>query len=746
MAAAWQLGREVKMARLPTYQRLGVRSAQPANVDFANFRENVRFGQTISQTVDQMSDFLYREQIKKDEQQAGEIVREMGAQPVLGKLRAAGGPTTAGERKAYEIANRIASSEIETDAMLEIDRIVTEGQNSETPLAEIQTRLTDVVDGFPAALSDLDPEVAGVLQTKLGSHAATAGFRYSNYWSKKLEDDARGRAIIGIDQRQKEIFRNASSIADPNMRSVAVSIGLENLATYMRDNGSDEAAISKIVIHTTEQSVIDGTIADFQRLGNLKDQEAFLADLTKNPPKELGVEKTRSLVRSLNAETNNARSFLKGEGRDLVRDIGDLQQILEKGGDPGEAQIIQMAQRILQLPEEYRGPAEDKLNEFYQIRTQMVGFRKMGPVELDLAIKEMSDGIPGAGAKGLDTKVEVAILNSAQALYNNMVRGLEEDPVSYAVRAGQIDFKPVLLPAMNEPGRVTEEQASASWLDRIQAARRVQRIYGGPLKLLTNQEISVLSNILEEGDRGARLNLLQEINRYAGSLAPDILEQVSKQSDQMAHVGGLLSLGAQDAANFALAGFDLLKQGNKPPGINSDEAKSFYMSEVGQALLFQSQALATGRKVVEAIYTKKAFDKGVEEFDGRLYNEAINEAFGRNPYTGNGGFDEIRDQKILLPSALNKNDLNKMLDKITIDELQENTGLIDIDPKIVKQINDDNDIFPVLLDEGRYYLMFETSNAYSTGRKYFTDKHGNPIILDALKYFNLRQSDPGGEM
>lgn len=725
------------MAELPKYQRAGVQAAQPGSIDFANYREGAKLGQTISQTVDRMSDFLYREQIRKDEQQAGEIVEQMGAKPVLSKLRQAGGPSTYGERKAYEIANRIASSEVETDAMLEINRIITDGENSETPFTEIQSRLGDVVNGFPAALSDLDPEVAGVLRGRLASHATNAELRYSSYWNKKTQQDAQGRALIAISERQQNIYRTAGTDLDPDLRNSLIGEEINNLAQFMRDRNFGEDAISKIMINTKEQATIDGLISDFQRLGSLKEKEAFLDQLTKTPSTELGVEKTRTLVRSLNAEITNSRSISKGAARDVVSDIADLTKILEGGGDPGETQMNAVAVRLLELPPEFAGKATEKFNQLVTVRNAMVGFRKMDPVQLNNEINTLRAGMEGVGGKGVDTLTEVAVLKSAESLLANMNTELEKDPLSWGMRALGADFKPLLLSTLPGGENLQEEQIASSVLARKQLASLVQSVYKGPLKFLTNEEASVFSTALQEGNRGQRLNMLAEIVRHFGSNAKDVLEQIGEKKPELAHVGGLFALGKREEANTALAGLDLIKEGNKAIGTTTDIAKGAYISLVGQGLQFQSQARSAGFKIAEAIYTKMAFDKGIAEFDEAIWQESIQAAFGHDPYRKRGGFQEIRDRKVLLPSQLNSDEMEDMLDKITLEQLQDNTGLDDIDADIISDINNNNRVFPVLLDEGRYFLMF---NVNGTPR-HFTDNKGNPIILDALKYYNLRRGE-----
>jgi len=714
------------MAILPRYQRVGARAAQPAQVDFANFREGARLGQTISQQVDRMSDFVYKEQQLQAQQRGREIVGEMGAQPVLERLAQAGGPTTIGEREAYSVANRVVAAEIETDARREINRIVTEGQSAGRSFSSIQADLADVIDGFPAALANLDPETAGLLRNQLTSVADQAKIRYSSWASARATRAAQGRAIVGIAERQAEVYRIASSTQDPAARAAAVSQGIADIAGYMRGLQFDEGAISRMILSTREQAATDGTITAFQRLGSLEEQQAYLSELMANPPAELGVEKTRSLVRSLNADVNNRISVYNGAVRDISSDIRDLTTILTEGGEPNDQTVLAIESRIAELPGPMQAEVRQEMAQFQTVRSYTEAFRRMSPAMLQSSINDMRGGIDGLGAEGLDTMTEVKVMQAADGLLTTMNTEIQRDPISFAARVGHIEFNPLDL--------TTDETASASISQRITNARTAQAILGGPMRFLTNEEAMALNTQMVEGDRIARMQILGGITRHFGSHAPDVLAELADVNPELAHVGGLVNMGAMQTANTALAGFDLIRDGSKAPGTTTDNARGIYIGLVGQGLQFQAGARASGFKVAEAIYTKMAFDAGIAEFNEEMWTNAVQISFGFDQRTGNGGFQEVRERQVLLPARLNADQLTEMLETITLDQLQQNTGLETINPDIIAQINDNDRIFPVLVDEGRYYLMTDVNGV----PRHFTDADGNPIIVDALKFYGLR--------
>ena len=673
-----------------------------------------------------MSDFVYKEQQLQAQQRGREIVGEMGAQPVLERLAQAGGPTTIGEREAYSTANRVAAAEIETDARREINRIVTEGQSAGRSFSSIQSQLSDVIDGFPAALANLDPETAGLLRNQLTSVADQAKIRYSSWASARATRAAQGRAIVGIAERQAEVYRIASSTQDPAARAAAVSQGIADIAGYMRGLQFDEGAISRMILSTREQAATDGTITAFQRLGSLEEQQAYLTELMANPPAELGVEKTRTLVRSLNAEVNNRISVYNGAVRDISSDIRDLTTILTEGGEPNDQTVLAIESRIAELPGPMQAEVRQEMAQFQTVRSYTESFRKMSPAMLQSSINDMRGGIDGLGAEGLDTMTEVKVMQAADGLLTTMNTEIQRDPISFAARVGHIEFNPIDL--------TTDETASASISQRITNARTAQAILGGPMRFLTNEEAMALNTQMMEGDRIARMQVLGGITRHFGSHAPDVLAELADVNPELAHVGGLVNMGAMQTANTALAGFDLIRDGSKAPGTTTDNARGIYIGLVGQGLQFQAGARASGFKVAEAIYTKMAFDAGIAEFNEEMWTNAVQISFGFDQRTGNGGFQEVRERQVLLPARLNADQLTEMLETITLDQLQQNTGLETINPRIIDQIHSSARIFPVLVDEGRYYLMTDVNGV----PRHFTDADGNPIIVDALKFYGLR--------
>lgn len=727
------------MATLPRYQRLGVRAAQPGDIDFANLRESAKLGANISQQVDRMASFVYKEEQMKAEQRGAQIAQELGATETLTRLQSAGGPTTIAERSAYNVANRIASTEVETEARLVIGNILNEAEINNTPLPDVQARLRNVVDGFPAAMSSLDPQVAGVLRAQLSGVAAQAEMRYTSIASKKAQEDLQGKAIQGITQRQNDVYSFVRSDMDPAAKEEALGYEMAGLETFMRDRGFSEAQISKVLIETRTQSAIESTISTFQRLQTLDEQKAFIEQLEKNPPAELSLEKTRTLSKSFQAEVNHTIATLKEELRartaaakaertDIKSDLADMRSIMAKGGTPNPETMAALETRANALPADIRGDLSINIAEMKFVQSRAELFRKMSPTQLQTTINELSQGIDGLGGKGLDTIAEVEVLDVARGLLNTMNAELKKDSLSWAANTGVIKFKPIDLS--------TPETAEATVQQRIADARTVSARYGNAPRFLTDEETNVMSTLLTESPRPQRMALLSGLVKNFGTHSATVLKQLSNVEPSLAHIGGLVLLGKAPTANMAMAGFDMMKEGNKAIGVDSAEAKESFASAVGPALLYQSQSRASGMEVARAIYTKQAIDKGLDQFDDKLWEKSIQLAFGFDERTKTGGIAEVRGKMTLLPSDFDDDKFESVLETLTLKQLQDNTGLTDIDPAIVASINKNDKVYPVLESEGRYLLVFDNGNG---GVSHFTDRKGHVIYLNIPKLMGTRK-------
>lgn len=653
------------MARRPRYQKVGVGLDRPARMDFAGLRETARTAQTISQQIDRMSQFVYKEQERAAEQRGKRMVENMGAQPALRSIAEQGGPTNIEQRTAFATANRIAAAEIETEAQLSIDQILTEAEINKTPFSLVQSQLQDITDGFPAALSDLDPEVAGLLRERVGLASAKAANRYSIFYNDLQIKEAQGRALRGIDVRRKNIMRAAQSTDEERERLVQLEIA--NLETFMRDLQFDEDDISKTVLNIKDQTVMESTLFDFRQLGTLEERQKFIAEKRSSLPSLIGEEKARSTMNSLETEMNKTVTGLKGQATQLEKDIDAQRKIITAGGIVSEETLNALDARIGSLGEYGQDAAQD-LMQLRRLGLYMRGFRQMNPVELQNVVNKFnSDGIDGMGESGLDTTEEIELRDAAVEMLNNMNTELAKDPLSYGIKTGIIEFEPLDFYA---DGETFIRQAQ----NRVSSALAVSARYGTEPTFLTDEEANTMIKVMESRDVSEKMALLTGLySAFGQDHVNDVFAQIAEKDRDIGHIAGLIALGRHQIAAEALAGMQLRQDGYKPPEFTPTNVDQVFNEEVANAAVLQPDAITTGKEIAKNIYAKRAQRMALDSFDEKVWRESIQMAFGQQ--MGMGGIQPVFDQQVMLPSDVSAQQVEDAFNNMTPDQLFAASGV-----------------------------------------------------------------------
>lgn len=709
------------------YQRAGLQIADQPRIDPIGIREGARTQQMLSQAMDRVAGFAFRraeQEYQVEAKQAGaRMVQQQGAQQTLLQLAEQGGPQDLMQREAFEVANRIAASEVETQGRIELSNLLDEAKTTGMDFETFQARVADVRDGFSSSLINLDPVSAAVVGNRLEGVGATALSNFGQYVNKQSIEEAKGRALVGIARRQNDIYALAGS--DNELRDDLVAEEVEALAQYMRDLQFDEAQISEMQINTLNQAKEEQILYDFQNLPTLQAKQEYLADLEENPPKEFGIEKTRTLRNKLRADLNNNISLVNNTARDLGAEVKDLRKILTNGGNPNLEDLYTVGAQIAQLGE-YGTEVQQEYQQLLMLREATLAFRQMNPGELQRNINEMRSGMPDFGGEGVDTLFETEVIETAEGLLRRMNTRLEEDPLSFASEVGVIEFTPIDF--------TNPENLQPSIEKRKEDALKVSRTYATEPRFLTDEESSALVASMRGMDRLQTARFLGVMNEQFGRYTPDVLAELSDKAPDLAHIGGLVSMGNVETVNYALQGMDLISAGNKAAGVTPTNTDILFRETVGTALGYQADAMAAGRQVAEQIYTAKAFERGLAEFDEGLWEESIALAFGFNKRTGRGGVQEVRGKPVLLPPELNAEDLSTMLDELDVEKLNQVTGL-DVDKFLVDQIKENDDYSLMVTDMGVYRIVYGQPG--TTSFRVMSDKDGNTIELDALQYLGI---------
>ena len=396
------------MAMLPRYERLGVKAAQPAQLDFANFREQSQAAQTLSQSLGRMSDFAFGVAEKKFEQVAKQTVSNLGATETLARIQKAGGPTSSFDMVAFQTANRIASAEIQMQSDKDINGLLETAQKTGMSIADVSSHLADITDGYAATLSTLDPEAAGLLRVRIGEASGQAIQRYGSY----VESQAKAARSARIEA--------AGDLYAANMMQTALIPGItpETLYTMSQNrmNLLIDAGVSPDKAATWAASALKNAVTEHAAFSAMTMPLADLKARAMTPPdKPLpGLDYTDTLALWSKSSTiyNTRTESLRVDASTLSDQLQAEAKVLGSGGTPDPTRIAALQEKAQALAE-FDPSLAGKVANLQADITFVSGVRGMNVDELNSEVTRLSAGVPGVGGPGLDTTDETTMLNFA---------------------------------------------------------------------------------------------------------------------------------------------------------------------------------------------------------------------------------------------------------------------------------------------------------------------------------------------
>jgi hypothetical protein len=716
------------MARLPRYQRAGVRARQPQSIDFAGFREQAQLGEQVSRSFDQMSQFLYQTGAEEAERRGIERIRTEGAQPVLEALRDQGGPRTVAERSAYEAGNRVAVAEIQAEADLEITKILTEGQNNKASFSAIQSQLQDVTDGFPAALANIDPASAGILRARLSDAAGKAEMRYSKWWTgeqTKLRKEKQNRVSAN---EAESIIGNATL---PGYSLDEIDEDIKTGAEKLVDLGVKPELIVEWSDGVRDKAIKEKTLVDFYQMP-IAEQGAEIEKILSKEKTLPGMDFEQS-VRFVNGllrpEYNRNVAAVKAQADFVVDKIEDQQDILESGGRLSQETMSDMRNSIDEILEAdpQRGPALQAAMKDLQADDEFfTGLRTSSLTEVERQVYQLQSGIQDQGGEGIDTALEVKRYEQASKFFTEMQTQIKNDPMGYAERVGFIqDVEPVI--SFDDGGRpVVNESALRIRQNQAQA---VANHYGLAVpRLLFGDEARKLGLILDKAEGAAKLDILGALSTF-DQAAGQVLTDLAEYNPEMALIGALVNEGRIETANIAVAGLERLKAGEKPVGF-TDIVTGEVISDFGRAITTPKQHQAI-KDIARAIYTDLSANKGIFEFNADLYKKAYQMAAGQTERNGvvYGGIQEVRGVQTFVMPSMTVDDLETSLEIMSPEIMEIATGQ-KISDRLSEEIRE-NDNYKLRHIGGDKYTIEYGEN----GEVFVSDENGVPITFsmkDAL--------------
>jgi hypothetical protein len=711
------------MARLPRYQRAGVRTRQPQAIEFAGIREQAQLGQQISRSFDEMSQFLYKTGAEEAERRGIERIRTEGAQPVLEALREQGGPRTIAEKAAYEAGNRVAVAEIQAEADLEITRILNEGQKNKTSFSAIQAQLKDVTDGFPAALSNIDPVSAGVLRTRLTEASGKAEMRYSKWWTgeqTKLRKEKQNR----VSANEAEFIIGNATV--PGYTVQEIELDIESGSKTLTDLGVKPELVAEWADGVREKAIKEKTVFDFYQKP-IEEQREEIEGILSGDKTLPGMDFEKS-VRFVNGllrpEYNRNVAAVKAQSDYVVNKIEDQQEILEDGGRLSQEILADLNNAVDEIltADPQRGPAlQSAMKSLQETDEFFSGLRSLSLTDAEAAVFQLQSGMEGRGGEGIDTVLEQRRYEQASKFLDNMRTQISKDPMGYAERVGFIQNVEQVITFDENRRPVINESAMRQ---RQIQAQSVANHYGLAVpRVLFGDEARQIGLYLDQMEGVAKLDMLGALASF-DQVAGQVLTDIAEYNPEMALVGALVNEGRIETANIAIAGLERLKLGEKPAEFTPANIDLVH-SKFGRAITTPKHHAAV-KEVAKAIYTEMAVSKGVFTFDADLYERAYQEAAGRMERNGKvyGGIQEVRGMQTFVMPGMTGDQLEQYLNEISVDVIQSATGQ-QISGNLAQKIKENESYRFRNVGGNKYSIEFG-----DRGEAFVLDADGRPVIID----------------
>ena len=412
------------MAELPRYQRIGLKIRQPQQMDFAATREQAQLGQTITQQVNRMSDFAFKQAAQAAEVRGQERVREEGALPTLEAIQEAGGPRTIAQRAAVEAGNRIAVVEIETLAKQDMQNLVRQADKTGMSTSAFNASMANIRDGYAASMELIDPVAAGVLTARLNDSSMTYQGKYADVAFRKAQAAAKERVTEIINVNSQEIIDSATQ---PGSNGETIEKGISNLIKKQIELGVKEETAQKTARKVMQTAMIQNRYYLVDNAANFRVKKELLEEFKKADIPDYSYLQNRNL-------NDRLQNIVNGEiGRaqkKIDQDLTDAITVLENTGVPPEGFEFNPDEIKDVFSEEQAAELENAWNDSNEDVANRGSLNFMTPREVDKITEELTAEINTAADP------ERAIARSRA--WNNAVAdrndALNKDAGLYAVR------------------------------------------------------------------------------------------------------------------------------------------------------------------------------------------------------------------------------------------------------------------------------------------------------------------------
>lgn len=383
---------------------------------------------------------------------------------------------------------------------------------------------------------------------------------------------------------------------------------------------------AKLLRDTEDQAVRAQFSGAFKRLGSLEEKDNFLKEIEARYLKgddpvlnRLDPRQYESLVGHLRSEAKREDLMSSQVLRQTERDLKAIETAAAQGVRFTDAELAPIQSSVL-MAARNKPELLDRFNEAKQTLQAVQAFNVTRPAELEAAVTAERARLSQGGA--VKSENELARLQLGEKYLERLHKALATDQLGWASRAGvaRIDALDV-----GDAARLT-----AGLRARGAAAEQVAAFYQRDVHYFRPEERAALTAKARFGGQ-AMLEVAGAITQGLGDAAPKAFAEIAKDMPELAHIGRMMVDGASPAAiDDAAKAQELKRDKNFQPLLKTnDTTRAVVETKVAQAFAAMPNAIDAGVQTANAIYEVRARRLGKQAYDAKLYEEAVQDAFGR---------------------------------------------------------------------------------------------------------------------
>lgn len=504
----------------------------------------------------------------------------------------------------------------------------------------------------------------------------------------------------------------------------------------------DNAENPIAVISALRKAAFEGDQSGVAALG-VGVVEAELLELIPASDRAAILRGGETLASYIDGPTLEEKAILESKGSELTvlsREMSNVSQMIEKNIDVSDEQIQGLEDRLLSLsnslPADAVQPVADQLNsirDYKAFRNDMVALKTPAA---------MSEFLGAMEAKEQKTPDDVAKIEFARKVYASTLKDIEEDVVAWSAKTNPGGgIKPMDLSFSNP------DQSAAELTQRASAVTALHKVSGRqdagrPIRMFSNAEEQAFVSAFEGASLSQKMTTLMSMEQafrdtdYEDMLY-DLYAKIGEKNPLIAHAGGLISMGRNEAAREIFQGLEQIDAGVQIPkqtnlGTSTSAVISTYLQE---ALRFQPEATGAIIKATEAIIANRFIGLSKDDLTEKLVIEAMQTAAGQYQKDGVtlGGLQLVNNAQTFMPKDVSVDRFEQVMDNLT-PAMMAMMGY-EVDPRLWSQVADGDWTFQVA-GEGQYRIMKDVEPSsggvptFLNGFNLSRDGEQEPVLID----------------